>query len=318
MERGAGAADLCRLQRAGVSASVQGLAAAARVAAAAGSHRACSSRCVTAGPAGTSEAVCCFETPDGQRAIEARATVLALGGASWPRLGSDGAWVETLAAKGVTDIAAAAGQLRLHRRLVRRLSRPLRGPAAEGHRAVVWLDALCAAKRSSRAAASRAARSTRCRLNCARRSSSRRRGDACNRPAARSRRERSDRAAVGAARQAIVLEWLRKAAQLSPVGDRPVAGGRDRLRRVAVVAVGGRPRRTDQRRADRTQWHRADRARDLDRRRHRLRRTRCRLHDPPICPASSPPARCWTGKRRPAAICCRRRSRRARRRAGAC
>jgi uncharacterized flavoprotein (TIGR03862 family) len=43
-----------------------------------------------------------FQTPDGQHAIEARATVLALGGASWPRLGSDGAWVETLAASGVT------------------------------------------------------------------------------------------------------------------------------------------------------------------------------------------------------------------------
>jgi uncharacterized flavoprotein (TIGR03862 family) len=43
-----------------------------------------------------------FETPDGQRAVEARATVLALGGASWPRLGSDGSWVETLTAKGVT------------------------------------------------------------------------------------------------------------------------------------------------------------------------------------------------------------------------
>ena len=42
-----------------------------------------------------------FQTPDGQRAIEARATVLALGGASWPRLGSDGAWQATLAAKGV-------------------------------------------------------------------------------------------------------------------------------------------------------------------------------------------------------------------------
>ncbi|MDB5504469.1 MAG: NAD(FAD)-utilizing dehydrogenase [Tardiphaga sp.] len=40
-----------------------------------------------------------FETPDGPRTVEARATVLALGGASWPRLGSDGAWVETLAAK---------------------------------------------------------------------------------------------------------------------------------------------------------------------------------------------------------------------------
>jgi uncharacterized flavoprotein (TIGR03862 family) len=42
-----------------------------------------------------------FQTPDGQFEIEARATVLALGGASWPRLGSDGAWTETLAAKGV-------------------------------------------------------------------------------------------------------------------------------------------------------------------------------------------------------------------------
>ena len=43
-----------------------------------------------------------FQTRDGERAVEARgATVLALGGASWPRLGSDGAWVGTLAAKGV-------------------------------------------------------------------------------------------------------------------------------------------------------------------------------------------------------------------------
>jgi uncharacterized flavoprotein (TIGR03862 family) len=42
-----------------------------------------------------------FQTPQGERAIEARTTVLALGGASWPRLGSDGSWAETLAAKGV-------------------------------------------------------------------------------------------------------------------------------------------------------------------------------------------------------------------------
>jgi len=40
-------------------------------------------------------------TPDGRRGVDARTTVLALGGASWPRLGSDGAWVETLTAKGV-------------------------------------------------------------------------------------------------------------------------------------------------------------------------------------------------------------------------
>jgi uncharacterized flavoprotein (TIGR03862 family) len=43
-----------------------------------------------------------FATPDGARVVEAHATVLALGGASWSRLGSDGAWVETLMAKGVT------------------------------------------------------------------------------------------------------------------------------------------------------------------------------------------------------------------------
>ena len=42
-----------------------------------------------------------FATSEGERVVEARATVLALGGASWPRLGSDGAWAELLAAKGV-------------------------------------------------------------------------------------------------------------------------------------------------------------------------------------------------------------------------
>ena len=33
-----------------------------------------------------------FATPDGEVQIKASATILALGGASWPRLGSDGAW----------------------------------------------------------------------------------------------------------------------------------------------------------------------------------------------------------------------------------
>ena len=42
-----------------------------------------------------------FETPDGERTIEAAATVLALGGASWPRLGSDGGWVRLLEARGI-------------------------------------------------------------------------------------------------------------------------------------------------------------------------------------------------------------------------
>ncbi len=42
-----------------------------------------------------------FDTPDGPRAIRPRATLLALGGASWPRLGSDGRWVPLLEGLGV-------------------------------------------------------------------------------------------------------------------------------------------------------------------------------------------------------------------------
>lgn len=42
-----------------------------------------------------------FETPDGPRKVRARAVLLALGGASWPRMGSDGAWVAMLEAWGV-------------------------------------------------------------------------------------------------------------------------------------------------------------------------------------------------------------------------
>ena len=43
-----------------------------------------------------------FQTAGGTVAVDGKATVLALGGASWPRLGSDGGWVDTLVAKGAT------------------------------------------------------------------------------------------------------------------------------------------------------------------------------------------------------------------------
>lgn len=42
-----------------------------------------------------------FDTPDGPRRVTPAVTVLALGGASWARLGSDGAWAPVLAALGV-------------------------------------------------------------------------------------------------------------------------------------------------------------------------------------------------------------------------
>ena len=53
---------------------------------------------------------------EGERAVNASATLLALGGGSWARLGSDGAWVPLLAARGVRPTAlhpfwSAAGYL---------------------------------------------------------------------------------------------------------------------------------------------------------------------------------------------------------------
>ncbi len=53
------------------------------------------------GAAGEANAPLRFETPAGHRVVHARAVVLALGGGSWARLGSNGAWVPLLAAKGV-------------------------------------------------------------------------------------------------------------------------------------------------------------------------------------------------------------------------
>nr|WP_168801179.1 TIGR03862 family flavoprotein [Rhizobium rhizophilum] len=42
-----------------------------------------------------------FETPDGSKRVIADATLLTLGGASWPKLGSDAAWVPMLEEQGV-------------------------------------------------------------------------------------------------------------------------------------------------------------------------------------------------------------------------
>jgi uncharacterized flavoprotein (TIGR03862 family) len=49
---------------------------------------------------GWSDGAATFDTPDGPRRVVADATVLAMGGASWPRLGSDGGWRGPLEGKG--------------------------------------------------------------------------------------------------------------------------------------------------------------------------------------------------------------------------
>jgi hypothetical protein len=43
----------------------------------------------------------CFATPEGSRSVQADAAVLALGGGSWPKLGSDASWVPLLAGRGI-------------------------------------------------------------------------------------------------------------------------------------------------------------------------------------------------------------------------
>ncbi|MBK7006334.1 MAG: TIGR03862 family flavoprotein [Burkholderiales bacterium] len=49
----------------------------------------------------TSVQTLCFDTPQGPVQVRARAVVLALGGGSWARLGSNGAWVPLLVQRGV-------------------------------------------------------------------------------------------------------------------------------------------------------------------------------------------------------------------------
>ena len=50
----------------------------------------------------TADGALAFSTPQGEHTVRADATVLALGGGSWPQLGSNGAWTALLAARGVT------------------------------------------------------------------------------------------------------------------------------------------------------------------------------------------------------------------------
>ena len=48
-----------------------------------------------------------FSTPQGPLAVRAEACILAMGGGSWPELGSDGAWTDALRARGI-DLAPLA------------------------------------------------------------------------------------------------------------------------------------------------------------------------------------------------------------------
>lgn len=74
-----------------------------------------------------------FDTPHGRQTLTPSATVLALGGASWPRLGSDTAWVPWLVEKGVPIApfrAANVGfQVDWSRQMSRFFGQPVKGTA---------------------------------------------------------------------------------------------------------------------------------------------------------------------------------------------
>ena len=70
-----------------------------------------------------------FGTPDGEATFTADVTVLALGGASWPRLGADGSWTPFLSARGVETVPFRPANCGPERRLVpvRQMPRKRRG-----------------------------------------------------------------------------------------------------------------------------------------------------------------------------------------------
>lgn len=74
-----------------------------------------------------------FDTPEGEVRLEPKVTVLALGGASWARLGSDGAWAETLRGEGVevTPFQPANMGLKVDwsEHMARHFGRPVKGTA---------------------------------------------------------------------------------------------------------------------------------------------------------------------------------------------
>tara|TARA_B100001167_G_scaffold143397_1_gene91871 strand:+ start:50 stop:1240 length:1191 start_codon:yes stop_codon:yes gene_type:complete len=82
---------------------------------------------------GWADGDCQFDTPDGPVTRRADATVLALGGASWARLGSDGTWAKLLAAEGVplTPFAPANCGFRVawSNHMARHFGQPVKGAA---------------------------------------------------------------------------------------------------------------------------------------------------------------------------------------------
>ena len=101
MDSWAGDRDLRRFIGTRVSQGHEGRAAAARMAAPAARSRGAVSCAPSLAGVGRLRRVALRCTLAGEQIVQADAVVLALGGGSWAKLGSDGAWVPLLAQRGV-------------------------------------------------------------------------------------------------------------------------------------------------------------------------------------------------------------------------
>ena len=203
------------------------------------------------------------------------ATMLALGGASWPRLGSDGGLGRPPRRSRRSDCAAAPGQYGLHDRLVGAFPQPLRGRAPEADRAHASADRTVRGEAVVTARRHRGRRRLRP-FGAAAGGASERDGAALLRVDLRPDLDRwtlSPQRLAAARRASRPRRFLRKAAGLPPVGDRTaargprtrcpdpaaLAGARSRLCRCVLTAMA------------------PTRAGNLDRRRRRLRGRRANL-----------------------------------------
>ena len=131
LERRARRADIRRFERARVSPEFQGDRACCAPGCARWKGSASNCARGIGSPDGRPEGGARFATPSGEEILEAGVTVLALGGASWPRLGAMASWVEILRVAGVDVAPLRAANSGFLVDWSAAFSRALRGPAAE-------------------------------------------------------------------------------------------------------------------------------------------------------------------------------------------
>ena len=227
--RGARPGHVRRIERPGVSEIVQDLAAAARVAAAARAARRRLQAAASLDRLGRAWRRS-VRHARGPRDVHADAMVLALGGASWPRLGSDGGWVDALAKAGVAMAPLRPANCGFVANWSDVFRERFEGQPLEADRAVVRRT-IGARRGDHHPAGARRRRHLRAVRAAARRHRGGGRSGAAHRSASRSAVAELQRRLEAPRRKQSLSTFLRKAANLSP----PAIG----LLHEAIVAAPG-------------------------------------------------------------------------------